>query len=76
MIGAEIPRRFDVFQHQNLTVVSDEDEMESYACWSKWVDKEIFHYVATVNPISEQNIHIVTKVGRDAEKKMGELLNE
>jgi hypothetical protein len=75
MFGINIPNDYKVFQHENLLLLTDKTSPKVLAYWSFYGD-DVMHYVATVNPLSDQRLHVETPHVSVAEEQMHRLLDD
>jgi hypothetical protein len=75
MFGIDIPNGYKVFQHENFLLLTNKTGPEAHAYWSYYGD-DVMHYVATVNPLTKQRLHVETPHVSVAEEQMHRLLND
>jgi hypothetical protein len=75
MLGIDIPNDYKIFQHENLLVLTNKSSPSAFAYWSYFGDN-VMHYVATLNPLSKQRLHVETPHVSVAEEQMHRLLYE
>jgi hypothetical protein len=74
MFGIDIPNTYETFQHENLLLLTNQTAPEAHAYWS-FVGQDVMHYVATVNPLTDQRLHVETPHASVAEEQMHRLLH-